>query len=400
MTDIVAAGIRQPETTPDTPAAPGRGPLGWLRRHRSVAVLAAVCAIALGMAVWGQLAPKADATALSVSNAGPEGARAVSEILGRHGVKVHNAGNFETAMAALEAGSSPTLLLYDRSGILDEPRLHDLAAAAGRLVLVTPRLETLSALDSDIRQAGVVPDASPALVPGCSLPDAQAAGDISGKSGFVYDGGVSCYRPSGSAAGLLAVSGDGRLSVLGSTGVLSNDGLDELGHAALALRTLGNSTDLVWYLPSLEDLDTLGSPQTLDDLAPDWVRYLGPWLIVVALTAIAWRGRRLGPLVFEPLPVVVKAVETAEGRARMYHDSHAVEQARDNLRAGTLARLAGKLRLGPGTTAEHIIDAAARVVGRPAAEVRDLVNHHPATEARLVAWAQELNNLEKEVSSQ
>ncbi|MDF2049222.1 DUF4350 domain-containing protein [Arthrobacter sp. Cr_A7] len=402
MTDIDTAGMRQPETSvagPETLPAPGRGPLGWLRRHRPLAVLATVCAIALGMAVWGQLAPKGDATPLSASNAGPEGARAVSEILGRHGVEVHKAGNFEAAMSALEAGSSPTLLLYDRSGILDEPRLLDLAAAAGRLVLVTPRLETLSALDSDIRQAGVVPDASPALVPGCSLPDAQAAGDISGESGFVYDGGVSCYRPSGSAAGLLAVSGDGRFSVLGSAEVLSNDGLDELGHAALALRTLGGSSDLVWYLPSLEDLDTFGSPQTLDDLAPDWVRYLGPWLIVVALTAIAWRGRRLGPLVFEPLPVVVKAVETAEGRARMYHDAHAVEQARDNLRAGTLARLAGKLRRGPGATAEHTIDAAARLLGRPSAEVRDLVNHHPRTEARLVAWAQELNNLEKEVSS-
>ncbi|WP_258802678.1 DUF4350 domain-containing protein [Pseudarthrobacter sp. NS4] len=404
MTGVLPAGTKDAGGKKDdagldaTPAA-GRNPIGWLRRHRSLAILGAVIAIALGLAVWGQLAPKGDAVPLSISNAGPEGARAVSEILGRHGVEVHNAGTFEEAMSALDEGSSPTLLLYDRNGILDEPRLLDLAAAAGRVVMVTPRLETLSALDSDIRQAGVVPDASPVLSAGCSLPDAQAAGEVSGESGFVYDGGVSCYRPSGSAAGLLAVTQDGRLAVLGSTAIVSNERLDELGHAALALRTLGNSPDLVWYLPSLEDLETTGSRQTLDELAPDWVGYLGPWLIVVALAAIAWRGRRLGPLVFEPLPVVVKAVETAEGRARMYHDFHAIDQARDNLRAGTLVRLAGKLRLGPGATADSIIDAAARLLGRPAAEVRDLVNHQPGTEARLVAWAQELNNLEKEVSS-
>jgi hypothetical protein len=136
----------------------------------------------------------------------------------------------------------------------------------------------------------------------------------------------------------------------------------------------------------------------LDELAPDWVRYLGPWLLVVALAAIAWRGRRLGPLVFEPLPVVVKAVETAEGRARMYHDSHAIDQARDNLRAGTLVRLAGKLRVGPGATADSVIEAVSRLTGRPPADVRELLNHRPGSESRLVAWAQELNNLEKEVS--
>jgi hypothetical protein len=95
---------------------------------------------------------------------------------------------------------------------------------------------------------------------------------------------------------------------------------------------------------------------------------------------------------------VVKAVETAEGRARMYHDAHAVDQARDTLRAGTLVRLAATLRLGPGSTADAVIDAAARATGRPAAEVRELLNNRPGNESRLVAWAQQLSNLEKEVS--
>ncbi|WP_240720839.1 DUF4350 domain-containing protein [Pseudarthrobacter sp. NamE2] len=399
MTDVLPAGGRTTGSVNGTPGTGRRSALAWLRRHRALSVFAAVVAVALGIVVWGQLAPKGDSVPLSTGNAGPGGARAVSEILGRHGVEVQSAGKFEDAMSALEAGSSPTLMLYDRSGFLDEPRLLELAAAAGRMVLVAPRLETLTALDNDIRQAGVVPDASPLLTPGCPLPDAVAAGEISGEQGFVYDGGTSCYRPAGGAAGLLAVSADGRLTVLGSTAVLDNERLDEQGHAALALRTLGSSADLVWYLPSLEDLDTSASGQTLDELAPRWVHFLGPWLLVVALAAIVWRGRRLGPLVFEPLPVVVKAVETAEGRARMYHDAHAVQQARDNLRAGTLVRLAGRLRLGPGATADEVIDAVARHLGRSAADVRGLVNDQPGTEPRLVAWAQGLNNLEKEVSS-
>jgi hypothetical protein len=407
MTAVVPAPATQEGPGPDQAAGQGTDKRtgkaasmrGWLRRHRALAALWAVVAAALALVLWAQLAPKGDAVPLSPNNAGPTGARAVTQILGRHGVEVHAAGNFEAAMAALEAGSSPTLLLYDRGGFLDELRLQELAASAERVVLVSPRLPTLAALSSTIRQAGVVPDASSELEPGCRFPDAEAAGPVSGESGFIYDGGTSCYRPAGSSAGVLAVEDNGRLTVLGSTGILTNDRLDDLGHGALAVRTLGASPDLVWYLPTIEDLETGSSAQTLDELAPDWVRFLGPWLALVAAAAIAWRGKRLGPLVFEPLPVVVKAVETAEGRARLYHNSHAVDQARDNLRAGTLVRLSGHLRLGAGATAGQVIDAAAQHLGLPARQLHELVNEHPRTEARLVSWSRELDNLEKEVKS-
>ena len=48
----------------------------------------------------------------------------------------------------------------------------------------------------------------------------------------------------------------------------------------------------------------------------------GPVYLVIAEIAVAlvltalWRMRRFGPLVFEPLPVVVRASETAEGHGR------------------------------------------------------------------------------------
>ncbi|WP_457950693.1 DUF4350 domain-containing protein [Pseudarthrobacter sp. alpha12b] len=357
---------------------------------------AMVVAAALALVVGTQLAPKGDTVRLSVHNAGPEGARALGEILGRHGVSVHTPGRFDAALDDLRSGSSPTLLLYDRNGVLDGQQLAALMAAADRVVVVSPRLETLSAMDSGIHQAGVVPNGSPDLEPGCVQPDAEAAGQVTGQGGFVYDGGTTCFRAAGTA-GMLAFGDDGKLAVLGSTAVLGNDKLDELGNAALAVRMLGAAPDLVWYLPSLEDAAVNGSGKTLDDLAPGWARFLGPWLLLVALAAVVWRGRRHGPLVFEPLPVVVKAVETAEGRARLYQDSGAIDYARDNLRAGLLVRLSGKLRLGPGSTAEDTIAAAARLLGRDTADVRTLVNEHPTTEARLVAWSQALDKLEKEV---
>ena len=378
------------------------GPSGWIRRHRGPAVAAAVFAVALTVTIITQLAPKGDSVPLSIRNAGPDGGRAVSEILGRHGVDVSSVESFGTALAALQASTDSTLLLYDRNGFLDESQLERLTVEATRVVLVTPRLNTLSALDAGISQAGVVPETSPALEPGCSNDDAETAGTVSGESGFLYGiegegGNTVCYRPPGSEAGLFATTEDRTLTVLGSTELISNAGLDERGHSALALRTLGGSGDLVWYLPGLADVSGAGSPQTLNELAPDWVAFLGPWLVFVAALAILWRGRRFGPLVFEPLPVVVKAAETAEGRARLYHDSHAVDSARDNLRAGTLVRLAKELRLGPDASADDVARAVAQMLDRPEGSVRELINERPLNEARLVRWSQELDVLENEV---
>ncbi|BAS09850.1 uncharacterized membrane protein Rv3691 [Arthrobacter sp. Hiyo4] len=158
------------------------------------------------------------------------------------------------------------------------------------MVLVTPRLATLKALDTGISQAGVVPESTELLAPGCGLSDPAAAGAVNGTGGFLYDGGTVCFSPPGSTAGLLARTYDGGLTVLGSTAFLNNGGLADPGHAALALRTLGNSEDLVWYLPGLGDAAAAEPTQTLDDLAPDWVAFLGPWLIFVTVLAIVWRG--------------------------------------------------------------------------------------------------------------
>lgn len=398
-----------PSASADARAAPLRSsrPLRWAGKHRGPAAVIAAAAVAIAITIYTQLAPKGDAVPLSVQNAGPEGGRAVAEILGRHGVEVHNVDSFGAALSGLQASPDATLLLYDRNGFLDGSQLEQLAVEATRMVLITPRLNTLAALDAGFTQAGVVPESSPTLEPGCWDDAAETAGTVSGESGFLYgsDGeGTVCYRPPGSVAGMVATSDDGTLAVLGNTTLLDNAGLDEHGHAAFALRTLGGSPDLVWYLPGLGDISAgsgagpgSGPGPTLDQLAPDWVAYLGPWLVFVAVLAILWRGRRFGPLVFEPLPVVVKAAETAEGRARLYHDSHAVDRARDNLRAGTLVRLAKELRLGAGATAGDVTRAAAIHVDRPEDGIQGLINERPPNEARLVRWALELEKLENEV---
>lgn len=364
--------------------------MAWIIIGAIVAVLVAVTVV--------QSPTNTDTAPLSARNAAPDGAMAVAEILRRHGVTVTESDSFATTTSLLAGKPRATVLLYDRNGYLDSAQLHSLLQSATRVVVVAPGFRTLTGLGRGIHNAGVVPNGTSTLEAGCGQADSLVAGRVSGKGAFLYTGAeVTCYRPGSNDGGMYAASADGRLVVLGSTALLSNDLLQVEGNAALALRTLGPTSDLVWYLPGLGDVPNDGTPPTLDELAPPWVGFLGLWLAVVALLAVLWRGRRLGPLVFEPLPVVVKAVETAEGRARLYQDSRAVGQAADNLRAGTLTRLAKHFRLGPEAGADAVLDAVSRKINRPAHELRTLLlDHRPRTEPELVQWAQSIEKLEQE----
>lgn len=392
-----------PAGSPAAAGGPGRALMEWIRRHRTWTALILVFSLGVGLTIVAQLSPRGDHGPLSTRNAAPEGARAAAEILRNHGVDVSQTDTLPDSLAALDrakaGGRGATLLLYDRNGYLDRGQLQALQQATDRLVVVTPRLNTLSALDAGITPAGVVPQRVSTLEPGCGLDDPAAAGAVTAEAAYLYEADSVCYQPVEGLGGIYASSDDGRLVVLGSSQMISNRLLDEHGNAALVLRTLGASDNLVWYLPGIADVTVEDRPKTLDELAPPWVAFLGPWLALVAVLAMFWRGRRLGPLVFEPLPVVVKAVETAEGRARLYHDAHAVDRAADNLRAGTLVRLARFLRLGPDAESTAIVHGAARHLGRTPEETAQVLEARPRTESELVRWAQQLESLEKEVTA-
>lgn len=417
MTHVLESENRPaPDRSPGVAAGgAGRTVAAWIRRHRTWALLILVFSVGVGLTILAQLSPRGDSDPLSTRNAAPDGARAVAEILRSRGVDVRQTDSMAATMSALDSadrsdnadrsdstglsGKGSTLLLYDRNGYLDRGQLRMLQQATDRLVVVTPRLTTLNAISGDIRPAGVVPAGRATLDPGCALEDPAAAGAVTAESAYLYMASRVCYEPTEGLGGLYASGDNGRLVVLGSTQIIGNRLLDEHGNAALALRTLGASDNLVWYLPGIADVTVDDTPKTLDELAPPWVAFLGPWLAFVAVLAMVWRGRRLGPLVFEPLPVVVKAVETAEGRARLYHDAHAVDRAADNLRAGTLVRLARFLRLGPDAESTSIVDAAARHLGRTPEETARVLEARPRTESELVHWAQQLELLENEVTA-
>lgn len=345
-----------------------------------------------------------DRTALSAANAAPEGAQAVVRVLQEQGVEVVQAEDYESAVAALQSQDA-ALLFFDPNEYLARSQLRELGAAAAKKVLVEPTFAQLQVLAPDISQAGLVPgalmDAGVVARPDCTDPGAEAARSVSA-GGLAYRGPVTCFPVTGSsepAAGLYAAAEDGSAAVLGYSGLLANGSVAENGNAALALWTLGSTDTLVWYLPVPGDILPADAPVNPFSLLPGWVNPLLVWTVVVAALAAFWRGRRLGPLAMEPMPVVVRAAETADGRARLYQDSRALDRAAANLRAATMVRLASRLRLGPGSTAAEVVQAAARSTGRSEADVDSLLNRSvPANDSDLVAWSQELLHLEEEIT--
>ena len=135
-------------------------------------------------------------------------------------------------------------------------------------------------------------------------------------------------------------------------------------------------------------------------LLPRWLR---PALWIGLFTAVAlvvWRARRLGPLVVEPLPVAVKAIETTHSRGRLYRKVNDREHAAAALRSAARDRLADRLRLPRGGDEVPLVRDLARHLGRSAEEMRFLIGSDalpPPTDHDLVELANRLAALDEEI---
>jgi hypothetical protein len=328
-----------------------------------------------------------DANYLDPSSEGPPGSRAVAELLRDRGIDVREVRRPSGARDVTVVVPGPLL----PADVVTEAR------DAADLVLIAPDEE--QALETG---TGVTPgderDAS-LLQPRCTHPDAVAAGEalVGGMRFRAPDGAVECY-----ARSFVEVTGDGRrVTFLGDAEFMTNDALDEDGNAALALRLLSRHPVVEWVYPA--GIPTLpeSEGESIEDLMPPWVGLVVAQAFVVALLVAFWRGRRLGPVVVEPLPVVVRAAETVEGRARLYHSARARGRAAEALRAGLRDRLVRTLGLAPDASRETLVAAVAlRTRGRAAADVDALLyGPPPADDPTLVRLADELDSLYSEVRS-
>jgi hypothetical protein len=378
------------------------------RRLRGPLAIVAVLVVAGG--VIAVLQGRSTGGPLDPESARQSGARALAVLLADRGVEVRRVRTLDDALAA--AGADTTVLVT-QSDLLVPSQLRRLARADTRhLVLAEPGEEVLSALAPKALTAG--PAIPRTREPGCDLPAAQRAGSVR-VDGPMYrapeaEGATTCYGDvtRGALVRLtdLPPRGDRIVDVVGTSVSFTNGRLADEGNAALALNLLGQNPTLVWYIPSLADVPLpdraeAGAPPNVLGMLPTGVQFgVAQVAVGVALLMVAY-ARRLGPVVAEPLPVVVRASEAVEGRARLYHRARARDVAAAALRGATRARLAARLGLSPGTAPEVVAAAVADRTGRPAAEVAQLLAGSgavaPPDDPSLVHLAEALDTLEQEV---
>lgn len=386
----MTSATRAPEAPPAA-GVTGAHP-GFVRRHRSTLLigLALVAAIAVAV-VFGT--GTQTSIPMDPGNPGPDGARALARVLDDEGVDVEVARDADALDAIdIDGQTSVVVVLPYNLGTSTIERLLDQTADAHTLVVV-----------------GAGPGVSDEFgVPGGGSQIPLGKGRRSGCDNRLYEGLTlevdsatvypdgACFDGKGGA--VVAEPEDG-LVLFGADQALTNDQILRGDNAAVALRLLGQDEKLVWYVPSLADL--VGDDGvSLQSLLPRWVRPALALGAVVMVTVVLWRSRRFGALATEPLPVVVRAVETTRSLGRLYRRSGDRGHAAASLRRAAVARCAERLRLGSTAPADVVVREVARRTGRREDDVAALLSPAgavPSSDRDLITLARQLAELDREV---
>ena len=405
-----AAAEATTEGSPGGASPEGASPRarGWRRRWVLVAVLAAAV-IAVAFLFVSQGPGPASSAPLDPRNPTANGAQALARVLDSQGVRVVVArGEAELERAGVDAD---TTVVVTRTAPLAESTtkgLARLASRAERLVLVAPDRGVLRYLAPEVTVTEARRAAQDLVATDCGTSDVKP-GETLSRSQVEYTSSLAdaaCFTHDGASVYLsLARRGvTPPMVLLGSTSMPANDQITDASNAAVMLRALGHSGRVVWYVPSREDVPA-GDDAGLGSLVPRW---LGPVLALggfAFLGLVLWRGRRFGRLVPEPLPVVVRAVETTESRGRLYRRARDASRAGATLQGATRTRLADYLGLprpNPSISSrgadQALVSAVSAATGRQVGEVGALLlGPSPTRDDHLLGLAAELAALEKEV---
>ncbi|BBY06072.1 DUF4350 domain-containing protein [Mycobacterium noviomagense] len=358
----------------------------WLWVALTLVALAAIAALGTYLT-----APRPGGV-MDPASTGRHGAHALVALLREHGVEVVVAGS----VADVERAARPdTLLLFAQTQhLVDDALLDRLAQVPGDRLLVEPTSRARAALTPGLRIGGA---STFDHEPDCALREANRAGTVQFGPTNTYTADqplTSCYD------GVLVRYRDGArtVTVVGNAGFMTNGDLLRAGNAALAMNLAGQRPRLIWYAPQHIEGER-SSSATIFDAIPGKVDWIVLQLAVVVVLLAVWQGRRLGPVVAEDLPVVVRASETVEGRGRLYRSRRARDRAAEALRTATLQRLLPRIGLAVNAPAAAVVTAVAqRSAASPEFVGHILFGPPPVTDSDLVHLAQALDDIERQVA--
>ncbi len=386
MSTVTSTAHREIVPTDTPPTEIQAAPLArsvW-RRARLWLILAVL--VVLGAIVVSAVST-APSRALDPGSSAHDGSKALSVLLGARGTHVHAS----TALADAVAAPAATTVLVAFPDDLGAKQLAQLVASGHRLVVLDPSSQSLAAVAPE-RQRNDDAATDP-VAPGCSWAGAQAAGPVQFPEPLSsYSGDSACY------GGAVVVTD--QLVVLGTADLLRNDQLARSDIAALDINAIsadGSVRDVDWLLPGPDDTGA-GSP-TIWALFPPWAQRSFWWLLVCGVLAALWKGRRLGPGVEEPLPVLVRSAEIVEGHGRLYQRAAARERAAQLLWAAAIRRLASRLGVDRRATPAEVI-AVAGATGPDGPRIAAALRRPaPTDDDELLAFARGLGDVETSLSN-
>jgi hypothetical protein len=364
------------------------------KASRGIAIFLLVLAVLA--IVLAALRPQVGADYLDPESPDKDGTRALVQLLGQNGVHVTVVQDAQEAVAQSGPGS---LLVVVRPERLTAGQVSDLLAGTGDLLLVEPTRAALNTLAPQIAQGPAAVD--PVAAPGCALPAATAAGKVDFGASGTFDAAassVACYPAEGHPRLVQVQAGARTITVLGSGSPLTNGSLTQEGNAALGMSLAGGRPNVVWLMPGLPPAGGTAD-KTFWDLVPSGVKLALLQVIIAVLLVAFWRLRRLGPVVAESLPVVIRSAEAVEGRARLYRGRRARDRAADALRSGALERLVPRLGMvrADATQQEIVLAVGARVLLGQETIHWALYGPEPDNDVELVRLTDILDDLERQV---
>lgn len=380
-----------------TATRPATNPVRQRRPWRGV--LLTLVALAVVASITTYLTAARPGGTMDSEATSPAGARALATLLRERGVDIVVANNVSDVERA--ARSDTLLLMAQTQYLTDNTLLQRLADLPGDLLLVDPTTRARTVLTPKLRSgtAGQFNND-----PNCSLPQANRAGSVNLGPSEAYRTRaddldmVSCY-----GGAVVSYRDAGRtVTVVGTSHFMENEGLLEEGNAALAMNLAGARPRLIWFAPQHVEGHTTtssGAPGSILDLIPENVTWIVWQLWLVVILVALWKGRRVGPLVPEELPVVVRASETVEGRGRLYRSRRARDRAAEALRTAALQRLVPRLGLGPNAAPTAVVmTVAQRADSDPDFVHYQLYGPPPATDTDLLHLARALDDIERQVT--
>lgn len=342
-------------------------------------LLAALVVVVLLIGGSGDQGPPLDPRSVS-----PDGTRGLVETLDRLGISVQIDGSLP------DSGTTAALLLQDRLSVEDEEVWAQWVNDGGTLVVADRR----SGLDRAIRQSGT---SGPMRIERqlCTIDllrdvETLVATDVR----LSTRGFESCFGNNAGAFVVAQSQGQGTVVSIGSPDVFTNALLDEQDSAVLAVALLTSDQERPQVTIIAPSVVPFGD-QGLGDLVAPRIRNSILQLLAAFLLYALFRGRRLGKVVPEPVPVRIASSEIIVKAGLLSERAKDPASAAGLLRADTLARARSAMSIPTLVDDTVVVQRIASRTGIDADSVGATLLGPVQTEADLVAVSQNLLEIDE-----